>query len=59
MKIAIEKSEKQIAELKLDRSDIINHIKMSNTIKKSKNSAVKVSAISEDPKTEDKNPKKK
>ena len=59
MKIAIEKSEKQIAELKLDRSDIINHIKMSNTIKKSKNSAVKVSATSEDPKTEDKNPKKK
>ena len=30
-----------------------------SVMKKSKNSAVKVSAISEDPKTEDKNPKKK
>lgn len=39
MKNYIGKCEKEIAELKLERSDIINHIKMSNTIKKSKNYA--------------------
>jgi hypothetical protein len=32
----LEASEREIAELKLERTDLLNHVKMSNKIKKSK-----------------------
>ena len=35
----IDQSDREIAEVKLDRQDMMNHIKMSQKVKKSKNSA--------------------
>ena len=39
MKREAEKLDEEVNELKLERMDIINHIKMSQQVKKSKNSA--------------------
>ncbi len=39
LKEQIEQAEKEVSDLKLDRQDMLNHIKMSQKIKKSKNSS--------------------